>query len=91
MTFKINQHKKSMAISGILNHLIFLYGEDEAPQLLERVQKLLNAYRPRIQMRNGELTERDSILITYGDQVQSQNENPLQTLARFCKQCLFNG
>ncbi len=88
MTFKINQHKKSMATSEILTHLIFLYGEDQAPQLFDRVQKLLDAYRPRIQMRDGELTERDSILITYGDQVQSQNENPLQTLARFCKQYL---
>ncbi|MBK8824202.1 MAG: sugar phosphorylase [Anaerolineales bacterium] len=77
-----------MATSEILNHLIFLYGEDQAPQLLDRVQKLLDAYRPRIQMRDGELTERDSILITYGDQVQSQNENPLQTLSRFCKQYL---
>ncbi|MBK8619852.1 MAG: sugar phosphorylase [Anaerolineales bacterium] len=77
-----------MATSEILTHLIFLYGEDEAPQLFDRVQKLLDAYRPRIQMRDGELTERDSILITYGDQVQSQNENPLQTLARFCKQYL---
>ncbi len=88
MTFKVNQHKKSMASSEILTHLFFLYGEDEAAQLLDRVQKLLDAYRPRIQMRDGELAERDSILITYGDQVQSQNENPLQTLARFCKQYL---
>ncbi|WP_345324443.1 hypothetical protein [Candidatus Villigracilis proximus] len=88
MTFKVNQHKKSMASSEILTHLIFLYGEDQAPQLLDRAQKLLDAYRPRIQMRDGKLTEHDSILITYGDQVQSQNANPLQTLARFCKQYL---
>ena len=31
------------------------------------------------------MTERDSILITYGDQVHSPNEKPLQTLGAFCK------
>jgi sucrose phosphorylase len=48
----------------------------------------MDAHRSRIPGRNGELTERDSILITYGDQVQSPNEKPLQTLRGFCKQYL---
>ncbi len=49
-------------------------------------------YRALIQSRliDGELTERDSILITYGDQVQSPDEKPLQTLNKFCKQYLSN-
>lgn len=71
-----------------LDHLAFLYGEDKAPQLYERAQSLVDGYRTRISMRNGELTEHDSILITYGDQVQSPNEKPLQTLGIFCKQYL---
>lgn len=44
----------------------------------------MNEYRPRIKPRNGELTERDSILIAYGDQVQKPNQRPLQTLKAFC-------
>jgi glucosylglycerate phosphorylase len=65
-----------------------LYGPDQAPYLLEQVEQLLADYRERIQPGNGELTERDSILITYGDQVQASGEKPLQTLSAFCAQHL---
>ena len=74
----------------LLNHLTFLYGKDKAPKLYERAQKLMDGYRARTHgaARDGELTERDSMLITYGDQVQSSNEKPLQTLGNFCEQYL---
>lgn len=75
-------------MTNLLSHLTFLYGQDKAPQLLERVQKLLEEYRRRIFPRDGELTEGDSILITYGDQVQSSRKKPLQVLNTFCKQYL---
>ena len=75
-------------MTNLLPHLIFLYGEDQASHILARVEKLLGEYSTRIKVRDGELTERDSILITYGDQVQSQNEKPLQTLNKFCKRYL---
>jgi glucosylglycerate phosphorylase len=74
----------------LLNHLTFLYGEDKAPQLYERAQKLMDSHRAQIPARDGELTERDSILITYGDQVQSPNEKTLQTLNSFCREHLTN-
>ena len=79
-------------MTNLLFHLTFLYGADKAPQLYERAQKLMGEYRARTHSaaREGELTERDSILITYGDQVQSPNEKPLQTLGIFCKQYLAN-
>ena len=72
------------------DHLAFLYGKEIAPQLHERAQHLADAYRARIPVRSGALTERDSILITYADQVQSQNEKPLQALNKFCKQHVTN-
>jgi sucrose phosphorylase len=50
----------------------------------------MGGYRSRIQPRDGELTERASILITYGDQVQSSGKGPLQTLGVFCKLHLTN-
>ena len=76
----------------LLNHLTFLYGKDKAPQLHERAQQLMDGYRTRTHgaVRDGELTERDSILITYGDQVQSSDKKPLQTLNTFCKKYLAN-
>lgn len=75
-------------MTKLLSHLTFLYRADKASQLLERVQKIIRDYRGRIHERDGSLTERDSILITYGDQVQSSGQKPLQTLSAFCKQNL---
>jgi len=71
-----------------LTQLASLCGKDQALPLLPRVEKLIADYHARIPARNGKLSERDSILITYGDQIQSPNEKPLQTLNKFCKQHL---
>ena len=75
-------------MTNLPSHLTFLYGADKAPQLLKRVQKIMAGYRTQILARGGGLTERDSILITYGDQVQSPGEKPLQTLGAFCRNYL---
>ena len=68
----------------LLHYLTFLYGEDHASRLLDRVQSLLADHRARISPRDGGLSQRDSILILYGDQIQSPNQKPLQTLKKFC-------
>jgi glucosylglycerate phosphorylase len=75
-------------MANLSAHLAFLYGADEVPQLITRVEKLIAEYRDRIPARVYRLTERDSILITYGDQVQVLGEKPLQILSAFCKQHL---
>ncbi|MEP7137311.1 MAG: sugar phosphorylase [Chloroflexota bacterium] len=75
-------------MTNIQSHLTFLYGVDQASQLLERAEKLLASYRARIKLRDGSLTERDSLLITYGDQIQTPNKKPLQTLNAFCQKYL---
>ena len=77
-------------MTNLLSHLTFLYGAERSLQFLERVEQLLASYRTRIKPRNGTLTERDSLLITYGDQIQTQNERPLQTLNKFCGKYLTN-
>lgn len=70
--------------SSILNHLIFLYGEAKAQQTYEKAQELLALYRPLLPVpETAVFSERDSVLITYGDQVQAPGEAPLQTLAQF--------
>lgn len=75
-------------MKNLSDHLISLYGADESPQLFDRVQKIIEGYRERIPVRDASLTERDSILITYGDQVQTPGERPLQTLGAFCRKNL---
>lgn len=75
-------------MTDLLSHLTFLYGADKAAQCFPAVQKLLDTYRGRIVPRHAELTERDSLLITYGDQVQTPGQKPLQTLSAFCKKYL---
>jgi glucosylglycerate phosphorylase len=75
-------------MTDLLGHLTFLYGADKAPQLFERLQRIMTTYRVQIPAYDGELTERDSILITYGDQLQFSGEKPLQSLRAFCNQYL---
>ena len=75
-------------MTKLLSHLTFLYGADEAPQLLDLTQKIIASYRERILAQAGNLTEQDSILITYGDQVQTPGEKPLQTMSMFYTQNL---
>lgn len=77
-------------MNNLHHHLAFLYGDEHAARLLERTYNLLDGYRLRIKHREGGLSERDSILISYGDQVQRANEMPLQTLRSFCDKYLKN-
>jgi sucrose phosphorylase len=71
-------------MTNFLSQLTFLYGADRAANLLKEVEKLLAVYRPRIAPRDSRLSQRDSLLITYGDQVQARDEKPLRTLKKFC-------
>jgi len=77
-----------MSVTNLSVHLSFLYGADRATQVLGRVEDLISKYRGRIQAGAGGLTEQDSILITYGDQIQSPDEKPLRTLSAFCEKYL---
>ncbi len=74
----------------LIDQLTFLYGGHVSARLFEQTQNVLNKYRPSIKPRNGTLTERDAMLITYGDQVQAPNQKPLQTLKSFCDTYLTN-
>ncbi|MBK7451446.1 MAG: sugar phosphorylase [Anaerolineales bacterium] len=72
----------------LIDQLTFLYGDNISARLFEQTQNILNTYHPRIKPRNDTLTERDAMLITYGDQVQAPNEKPLRTLKTFCDKYL---
>ena len=71
----------------ILEHLCFLYGEEEGRKVASLLLHRLEAFRaahPELGQApppEGRLTERDSLLITYGDQVREEGCPPLRTLA----------
>ncbi len=63
-----------------------LYGDVLAPVVQQRLRQLIHRYRGRIpKPQTSSLTERDSLLITYADQVREEGKPPLQTLAEFCE------
>jgi sucrose phosphorylase len=78
-----------MSDDQLLPHLVFLYGEERGAAAHTRLRALMDAYRPRLPRPGTRsaglaLSERDAILITYGDQVHTPGEPPLRTLADFC-------
>ena len=72
----------------IRNHLAFLYGAD-GPDMWQRLAARLAAYATaHPQLRHAppldeRLTQRDTVLITYGDQIQQAGHAPLHTLGDF--------
>jgi sucrose phosphorylase len=65
--------------------LIQLYGEQTGESVLENLNALLVSYRARLEPRPGGLSQRDSILITYADQVREAGVPALHSLAAFCQ------
>ncbi len=74
---------------AIRDHVAALYGMDRAEAVCVQLDSLVPRYRPRLAgAARGELTARDSILITYPDGVREPNLPPLRSLARFCEEHL---
>jgi glycosidase len=79
---------------SIRDHLMALYG-DRGPAVWARLQERLAAYtRQHPELSAGQrsarerLTERDAVLITYGDQVREPGVSPLRSLAEFAAERL---
>ena len=82
----------------IQGRLVFLYGDAVAAQYmteLERVLRVHYAHKPPENIRKDEafdpserFTEREVILITYGDLLHGEEPSPLSTLAAFCDRYL---
>ncbi len=72
-----------------LPYLSELYGADRAPEIANRLDDVIARQQPMLPPparpgRQVRLSERDSLLITYGDQVTAPGEPPLHTLADVC-------
>lgn len=62
-----------------------IYGAEAADQTILRLENLIERYRGKIPTpARHSLSEQDSILITYGDQVRQTGMPHLQSLADFC-------
>jgi len=67
----------------IKERLEILYSKEDAKKAYEGVKNLIKKYKERIVSQEYHLSEKDTILITYGDQLQCVNEAPLETLKNF--------
>lgn len=67
----------------IRERLEILYNKKDANRAYELVIELIKKYKPKINSEEYHLSEKDTILITYGDQLQCINEAPLETLKKF--------
>lgn len=76
----IDIHYESHTIN---ERLEILYSKEDAKKAYEGVKKLIQKYKTRIESSEYHLSEKDTILITYGDQLQCINESPLETLKNF--------
>src|SRR5688572_25082894 len=78
-------------ISILRSHLVALYGPSIGEETFERLRALLNGYQksPMVQHEgDSSLSELDSVLITYADQLSEPHVFPLRTLTDFCERYL---
>jgi sucrose phosphorylase len=75
----------------VVNKLGFLYGRDRAQNIYKKINELIDRYQKNS---TGEiakadyLNEKDVVLITYGDNIQTTNKNSLQSLFKFADEYL---
>lgn len=77
----------------LLEHLNFLYGEEEASNIFTRLTALFKRFiqdHPKLVEGHDKKTinEKDVILITYGDMIRKEGEKPLTTLGVLLKEYL---
>ena len=76
--------------AAILEHLELLYGESAASALYARLHELIARHKHKTGARAHErtslpVTERDVLLITYGDQLHEPEKPPLKSLGEFAE------
>ena len=78
-------------LSTVHSHLVALYGQSLGDDTFSRLRAIIDGYRnlPAFRQKaDSLLSEGDSVLITYGDQLSEPNKFPLETLTRFGAQHL---
>ena len=92
----VRMREKDMSLSNeqkLQEHLAFIYGEEQASTLKERVMAIMNRFSKEhlegIPREGGnEVSERDTIVIAYGDIIRQEGQPHLKTLGTFLKRHL---
>ena len=67
----------------IIPSLKSLYDEEQAVWVYDNIERLISSYKTKIAAMEEPLSEKDVILITYGDNIQQDGASHLQTLKKF--------
>src|SRR5512146_320834 len=76
------------ALEEIRQACLDLYGEKTGQETFQHLQRMLMQSGLPGGVRRGQITARDALLITYGDQVSRPGTPPLQSLAEFSERYL---
>jgi glucosylglycerate phosphorylase len=76
-------HSSQERLQIIKDSLNFIYNEADATIANEKILGLIEKYKKRIESKPYVLTQKDVILITYGNQIFHEGETALATLKRF--------
>ncbi len=77
------QYSAEDRLKLIEESLNIVYSGEDAVMAYKEIISLINTYKQKITSEPYYLTQKDVILITYGDQVFQQNETPLRVLSNF--------
>ena len=74
----------------IRNRLAFVYGDENADELLDRVEVIAETHCDQFRPKPDDSlwSEKDTFLITYGNSILNDDEKPLAVLNRFCREHL---
>ncbi len=67
----------------IKESLDFIYDKEDSKKAYDEITLLIDKYRKKIKSKPYDMTQKDVILITYGDQIFHEGETALATLKRF--------
>jgi len=76
-------HTTEDRLTLIKQSLEFIYDKDDAKSAYKEIIKLIDEYKQKIDSKPYMLSQRDVILITYGNQIFHEGETALATLKRF--------
>ncbi|MCM3619945.1 alpha-amylase family glycosyl hydrolase [Sutcliffiella horikoshii] len=78
--------KKQQVTEEMFSKFEFVYGKETAVYLQDKLTNLINEYSSKLATPNTPkefVTEKDAVLITYGDSIKEEGKDPLQSLHEF--------
>ncbi|WP_339149297.1 MULTISPECIES: alpha-amylase family glycosyl hydrolase [unclassified Sutcliffiella] len=79
-------NNQQQVTAEMTNKLEFVYGKETAAYLQDKLTNLMNEYSSKLETPRTPkefVTEKDAVLITYGDSIKEEGKAPLQSLHEF--------